>query len=159
MNRFRRLDHWMVEKVMEPAAHRLDWWFGVNRETLAKMLIVIWMAATIATACKDQGWYDWLFAGVALIATAFWFAVIITQPFGTKGTANPFKHFGLYVFMRNTSLLVFTPLDIVAIVSGNITPRLFGGIAFNIFLYVMACENAPPKPRTVPHHALSRGSA
>lgn len=110
---FRRLDQWVIENVIEPASHRLDWWFGVTRETLAKIL----------------------------------------QPFGAKGMANPFKHFGLYVFMRNTSLLVFTPMDIVAIVSGNVTPRLFAGMAFNIFLYVMACENAPPKPRTVPQQA------
>jgi hypothetical protein len=158
MSIFAKADRWLIEKLFEPIAHRVERETGVTNFALANALLVLWPATTGALAMKYQstGWW-FLAAGVLLISAVRYLWVVYLANTAGSRTANIDKlaSFGWRV-MQSANAVVFVSASLLLF---SLSLSELGTIALWASLYFAACDRPPPQrqeqrePKALPEAA------
>ncbi len=164
-NPFVALDSFIIERVFEPVAWRVEYRTGRNNFWLARASIVfVFTCYALFSGILAR---DLVMAGVGfvLFAIAFGLARVVERYTG-KHTANPTRHnmqllVARFFLMANTVLVLYASLEMILVLVGEMaaSPELFyslllgtlwylvlfvGFAAIPAYLYFLACSRMPP---------------
>lgn len=134
----RKYDTWLVERVFEPLAWRIEYYTGKNNFWCARAVLILYLVGRLIET-------EWTLAGDVIfsilvfgIATSlFWSSIFYEKIYNRK-----FKNFLIVSgFPTRIICLLLIGMNLFTFTS---PPFIVGSVGFALYFYFLACSPMPP---------------
>lgn len=130
-------DTWLIERIFEPLAWRIEYYTGKNNFWCSRLTLVLWPAAFIGTigALGWSGWHIFSVGAVLLVASVSYWRSVVAEANSRFSVASMERLLNWPVRLGWFCLVLLPPIWKLS---------SLGALGYVTHMYFLACNQPPP---------------
>lgn len=127
-------DTWLIERVFEPLAWRIEYYTGKNNFWCARGALLVWLAGFVMAIGWSSGVAILIDALILLLATLAYVRTFVAESLSNPSFVNPERHFNWAIRIGWVVFTLSPPMTVVNLAF----------LGYATYMYFLACNPLPP---------------